>query len=100
MSAVLSLSSPTLQCADVVRLLQTLRLAGDVTPNRTVLDSGTEEQGCRVVLANKSDAKALWRVARTLDQVRCGHVSVCHHESGCVFDVFRETSNCPGPTNS
>lgn len=94
MSAVLSLSSPSLDCSQIVALLQAHGLAGDVTPNRTVVN-GREEQGCRTVLYNKEAAHTLWRAAQKLPDIECGHVSVQNAESGCVFDVFRE-SNCPG----
>ncbi len=94
MSAVLSLSSPSLDCGDLVALLQAHGLAGDVTANRPVVN-GREEQGCRTVLSNKEAARTLWHAARKLPAIQCGHVSVQNTESGCVFDVFRE-SNCPG----
>ena len=93
MSAVLSLSSPSLDCAAIVALLRAAGLAGDVTANRTVV-GGREEQGCRTVLANKADARTLWRAARHLPEIVCGHVAVQQTESGCVFDVF-DASKCP-----
>ena len=98
MSAVLSLSSPQLDCSEVVALLKTLGLAGDVTPNRTVVD-GREEQGCRTVLQSKQDARTLWQAARARPDIQCGHVAVQLAEQGCVFDVFRDSS-CPGSPRS
>lgn len=94
MSAVLSLSSPTLSCSDVVALLRQLGLSGDVTPNRTVV-AGREEQGCRTVLSSKQDAHTLWTAARDLPGITCGHLAVQQSESGCVFDMFGP-SRCPG----
>ena len=94
MSAVLSLSSPSLDCSDIVTLLQTLGIAGDVTPNRTVAN-GREEYGCRTIVSTKDQAKSLWTAARKLPGITCAHVSVQQHQSGCVFDVFQD-SNCPG----
>jgi hypothetical protein len=95
MSAVLSLSSPSLDCGAVVALLQTLGLTGDVTANRTVV-GGREEQGCRTVLRNKDEARSLWRAAKNRPDIHCAHVSVQQAESGCVFDVFGDSA-CPGP---
>ncbi len=94
MSAILSLSSPSLDCAQIVALLQAHGLAGDVTPNRTVVH-GREERGCRAVLANKEAARTLWHAAQTLPDIQCAHVAVHQTESGCVFDVFG-ASRCPG----
>lgn len=94
MSAVLSLSSPSLDCSQIVALLQAHGLAGDVTANRTVVN-GREEQGCRTVLYNKEAARTLWHAAQKLPDIECGHVSVQNAESGCVFDVFGK-SQCPG----
>ena len=94
MSAVLSLSSPSLDCSQIVALLQAHGLVGDVTANRTVVN-GREEQGCRTVLYNKEAARTLWHAAQKLPDITCAHVSVHHTESGCVFDVFGK-SQCPG----
>lgn len=94
MSVVLSLSSSSLACSDVVTLLRQLGLSGDVTANRTVV-AGKEENGCRTVLSSKQDAKTLWTAAQKLPGITCGHVTVQQYESGCVFDIFGN-SRCPG----
>ena len=99
MSAILSLSSPhfTSDCSQVVDLLRRHRIMGDVTPNRTLLDEGQEEVGCRVVLANATQdhARDVWETARRLPGVRCAHLSLQHARAGCVFDVLAPT-RCPG----
>ena len=100
MSAILSLSSPhfTSDCSQVVDLLRRHRIMGDVTPNRTLLDEGQEEVGCRVVLANATQdhARDVWETARRLPGVRCAHVALgTRARTGCVFDVLAPT-RCPG----
>ena len=60
MSSVLSLSSPhfSADCSEVIALLRQHHIVGDVTPNRTLLDRGEEEVGCRIVLSNMTEDHA------------------------------------------
>ena len=100
MSAVISLSSSAFSpdCEEVVALLRTLKIAGDVTPNRTLLPADrAEETGCRVVLsdASQKNAERAWRHARRLPGVTCAHVRLTQHAEGCAWDVF-SPSLCPG----
>lgn len=101
MSAVLSVSSSTglrSDCAEVVEAMRSLGIAGDVTPNVTVVD-GVFERGCRVVVASrpaKAHAQALWEALRARHALTCAHVTLTGEvQSGCVLDVFRP-SVCPG----
>lgn len=99
MTAVLSLSGAALNCEEVAVLMQKLGIGGDVTRNVTVLD-GALEPGCRVTVVAPAPArdasKVLWEAARARFGLRCAHVEVTSHASGCVFDVFRPSA-CPGP---
>ena len=99
MSSVISLSSSAFSpdCEEVVALLRTLKIAGDVTPNRTLLPAGhAEETGCRVVLSDysKKNAERVWGHARRLPGVTCAHVALHQSAQGCVYDVFAP-SQCP-----
>lgn len=100
MVATLSVSGPQLHvdCSNVMRAMKSLGIAGDVTPNRTLVD-GDEEPGCRVVIASrpsKEHAARLWERLRTECELTCAHLSVRDDVSeGCVLDVLRP-SRCPG----
>lgn len=100
MVATLSISGAhiTPQCDETVRLMRSLGIHGDVTPNRTILD-GTEERGCRIVIASRphrENAEKLWTALRATLNLRCAHVSLQGEvQSGCAMDVFRE-SLCSG----
>ena len=99
MSSVLSLSSPhfSADCSEVIALLRQHHIVGDVTPNRTLLDRGEEEVGCRIVLSNMTEdhARAVWARARALPGVRCDHLALQPQgRTGCVFDVLAPT-RCP-----
>lgn len=100
-SATLSLSGGSLseRCVEVALLMRDLGLQGDVTVNKTVLD-GRFEHGCRALVVGadaKRDAWTLWKRAEASYSLRCAHVEVRSHESGCVYDVYRESA-CPDAT--
>ena len=100
MVATLSVSGPQLHvdCSNVVRAMQSLGIAGDVTPNLTLVD-GRQEPGCRVVIASrpsKEHADRLWERLRPECDLTCAHLSVRDDVmEGCVLDVLRP-SRCPG----
>ena len=99
MVATLSISgSLERDCSNVVDAMRSLGIAGDVTPNQTILDGGVEN-GCRIVVASRpyrEKAERLWDKLRQECKLTCAHVSVREDaEEGCVMDVFRP-SLCPG----
>lgn len=85
-------------CSNVISAMSALGIAGDVTPNLTLVD-GSRERGCRVVIAtrpSKEHAGRLWERLRTECELTCAHLSVRDDVSeGCVLDVLRP-SRCPG----
>ena len=102
-SSVLSLSGAELRCAEVVRMMASMGLTGDVTENTSVLPGGRLETGCRVQLSKDSTAckggQAVFDALRKAGKVCCAHVEERHHAAGCVFDVWRESA-CPAPPHS
>lgn len=98
MVAVLSISGSNIMndCSEVILLMKTLGINGDVTSNKTILD-GNLENGCRIYVAskNREDTRQLWKsLSKSLGLI-CAHVKFSEHQDGCVFDIFRE-SLCPG----
>ena len=97
--AIFSLSSTRwgADCTEVMRTMRDLGLMGDVTSNRTLLGDGTEERGCRVLLADITEkrARAFWGRVQRLPGITCAHVEWGCQQNGCVYDVFR-ASACPG----
>lgn len=96
--ATLSASGGTLseRCGEVAVLMRELGIDGDVTANKTVLD-GRFENGCQARVVGqkaKQDAWRLWKRLEAVCGLRCAHVDVQSHASGCVFDVYRESA-CP-----
>ncbi len=78
--------------------MRSLGISGDIVANTTVID-GQFENGCRALIVGpnaKRDARKLWERARDAFELTCAHIKIEQHESGCVFDVFRETA-CPCP---
>ena len=76
--------------------MRDLGLNGDVTCNKTILD-GRFENGCRALVVGpsaKEDAWRLWKRLEATQSLRCAHVDVGSRVSGCVYDVYRESS-CP-----
>ena len=55
MVAVLSISGSNIMndCSEVILLMKTLGINGDVTSNKTILD-GNLENGCRIYVASKN----------------------------------------------
>ena len=85
-------------CDELVGLLHSLCIGGDVTSNTTVLANGRIERGCRVRVVSepiKENTRALWEAARAAPLgLTCAHVELETRETGCVFDVYR-ASACP-----
>ena len=100
MVAWLSVSSDALSenCSEVISAMRTLKLVGDVTPNKTLNPDGSVEAGCRVLIAGRDGSKgaqALWGLLRAhVSGLQCAHVLVEHREAGCVFDVFATSPSC------
>ena len=100
MVATLSVSGDIMlaDCSNVVSAMKSLGIAGDVTPNLTVVD-GRQEPGCRVVIASRPStehAERLWERLRRECELTCAHLSVRDDVvEGCVLDVLRP-SRCPG----
>lgn len=101
LTATLSVSRSGLRCADVVRTLQQLGVACDVTANTTLLPVGDgvrRENGCRIVMgqvANKQEVERVWETLRKEHALDCAHGKIQGEASGCVFDLFGAT-RCPG----
>lgn len=101
LTATLSVSRSGLRCANVVRTLQQLGVACDVTANTTLLPVGDgvrRENGCRIVMgqvANKQEVERVWETLRKEHALDCAHGKIQGEASGCVFDLFGAT-RCPG----
>ena len=83
-------------CEEIIGLMHSLGINGHVTKNMTILD-GSIEVGCQVIVASqpvRDNLCELWSAAQKKLDLTCSLVEFTHHESGCVFDVFRN-SNCP-----
>ncbi len=97
MVGILSISGDKISenCCEVILLMKSLGINGDITPNKTILD-GNIENGCRIYIASKSkeNTRVLWNSIANSMGVSCAHVKFSEHQDGCVFDVFRE-SLCP-----
>ena len=100
-TATLSISRSGLRCVDVMRTLQDLGVACDVTPNMTLVPDGKRlrrESGCRVVMgqiSNKEEVQRVWEALKNEHMLRCAHGKIQGEASGCVFDLFGGT-RCPG----
>ena len=104
MVATLSVSGRGLSkdCLGVVSVMRQLRIAGDVTPNTSLVEGGAGEgeAGCRVVLSSrpsKVHALRLWQRLADDFELTCAHVSLRDDDvvaEGCVHDVLRDSS-CP-----
>lgn len=104
MVTTLSISSTYFSddCNEIIAQMKRLGFIGDVSCNKTIIDNKVEN-GCRVMVTgeqSKHHAKLLWFQLKSIYNLSCAHVKVEHkNESGCVFDVFRE-SDCPGNRKS
>ncbi len=98
MVGILSISGNlSSNCDEVILLMKTLCINGDVTPNKTIID-GNIENGCRIYVSSKDiykNTKLLWKNISNNYGLTCAHVKFSEHQDGCVFDVFRK-SQCPG----
>lgn len=93
---VLSLSSPHLDCGDLVRTLVSCGFPADVTENASIMRDGKLEKGCRVQLQKPEHVPPVWRLVKQHHAgVQCAHIQMDAHFSGCIFDYLR-ASSCPG----
>ena len=94
----LSVSGDRLRCDEVAKLLQTMGICGDVSPNTTVLD-GHVEPGCRIRIVSApvpENTRLVWDSLKTRFGLQCAHVRLsAEDKSGCVYDVYRPSA-CPG----
>ena len=101
LTATISVSRSELRCDDVVRTLQTLGIACDVSANTTLVpdgDSVRRESGCRIVIgqvSNKWEVERVWQTLRKEYKLNCAHGKIHGEASGCTFDLFGG-SRCPG----
>lgn len=91
----LSVSSPTLDCGDLMRTLLACGFPVDVTANATILQDGDLEKGCRLRLQKPEHVPPVWRIIKEHHGLDCAHLQMDAHFSGCIYDYLR-ASSCPG----
>lgn len=92
----LSLSSPDLECGDLVHTLVACGFPADVTANASIMKDGNLERGCRVQLQNPEHVPPVWRIVNEHHKgIQCAHLQMDAHYSGCIYDYLR-ASSCPG----
>lgn len=98
MIGILSVSGKQLtDCTEIIAIMKKLGLNGNISRNMTVLD-GELETGCNVAIASepvKTNVQTLWNELKSHFGLKCAHVEFKHHESDCVYNIFRQSS-CPG----
>ena len=97
---VVSMSAASMaDCSELARMMQQMGCAGDITPNQTILESGTIEPGCRVLLLQSSidQVGQFFKAARRKhSDLGCAHVRSFHDETeGCVLNLIDRVSKCP-----
>ncbi len=102
LTATLSVSRSGLRCSDVVRTLQDMGVACDVTSNITLVPDGAggvrKENGCRIIMGQvggKQDVQRAWSALQKKHFLTCAHGKIQGEASGCVFDLLGDT-RCPG----
>ncbi len=111
-NVILSVSSKNISsnCREVIHSLRKAGIAGDVTPNKTILSHNTDllktsrdnqENGCRIAFGIPSKKNTfhtienVWKeLTKSLD-IQCSHLNVNLNWGGCIYDYLRPT-NCPG----
>ena len=95
--AIISVSSPQItKCDEIIHLMRQLNIDGKISKNKTVIN-GNVENGCRIHVTSepvKPNIYRLWESMKVKFELSCAHVEIKYNESGCIFDIFRETS-CP-----
>lgn len=102
-STIMSVSSDKIShCYMVVRLMQELKICGDVTENTSVAPNGALEVGCRIMIAGPNsfdESKTLWDKLKSSNRFDCAFIETKDNRSGCVYDMYRE-SQCPSSLKS
>ena len=91
------------KCDEVIRLLKSNNIINSsVVPNKSIQCNGDGEcwieNGCRITIGTKNIdtiQKNVWIPLQKKFNLRCGHLTLDSHYSGCVWDFWR-TSSCPG----
>ena len=97
---VVSMSAGSMgNCGELARMMQQMGYAGDITPNQTVLESGTIEPGCRILFLESTidQVGQFFQAARRQhSDLGCAHVRSFHNETeGCVLNLIDRISKCP-----
>ena len=91
---VLSISSKSLECGEIIRLLQKSNINCDVTSNITIID-GNIENGCKLMktINSRQDVQKVWNTVKNATDIYCGHLLIDGQYSGCILD-YNIKSNC------
>lgn len=89
---VLSMSSPSLDCAELMQKMRSAGISCGVSPNHTVVD-GQIERGCRITttVESRKQVRGIWDTARRGEDVKCAHLHLQGSYSGCVLDYSFES---------
>lgn len=94
-TAELSVSSPTMDCLNLVNRLKKAGIDCNVTSNITI-QCGEIESGCKILttVTKKADIMNLWNITKTND-VTCGYLKIDGGiYNGCILNFLAKTK-CP-----
>lgn len=99
-SAQLSVSTPTLQCEDIVQSLLRGGIMASVAQNRSIVCDAAQrcrvENGCRILFnrVSRDELQDTWQMLRDQHALECAHISIPTIYTGCIWD-FLKPSACP-----
>ena len=91
----LIISKKNLSCKNVTRYLKYLGYRGNVSENHTIMEDGSEENGCVIAITKINDAKRLWTNLKSKFGLGCAYYDAPPIFQGCIYDFIRP-SICPG----
>lgn len=90
----ISISSPTMNCNDIIHLLN---VSCKITPNITKICKNNVcrfEQGCNLTITEECDIGKIWSTISRNADVSCAHLNEHGKYKGCILNYLRK-SNCP-----
>ena len=94
----LIISKKELSCKNVAIYLKHLGYSGNVSENHTIMEDGSEENGCSIAITNIKDAKSLWLKLKSKFDLTCAYYDAPPKFQGCIYDYIRP-SVCPANIN-
>ena len=103
-NTILNISSPTLNCSDVLKYLLLCGITCNITSNKTIIKKNNKpliENGCQIIFGDHPPNlinHTFWNNIKNKFKLDCAYIQYNDVFKGCIYD-YLGPSKCPSIKN-